>query len=98
MFTSGNSIGTSGGHADPRNGLSDVFAHAVDADMVVDGVDSARRAVRFMVSRAFLFAASAAVAVSSPATSRLRATGLRARSAARRPASRSESGMKSAVP
>ncbi|GGE62838.1 metal-dependent hydrolase family protein [Massilia psychrophila] len=50
MFTSGTSIATTGGHADPTNGLSQQFSHAVGTPGPVQGVinspEQAREAVR----------------------------------------------------
>lgn len=47
IFTSGKSLATTGGHADPTNGLKGDFAQdAGPVDGVVNGVDDARKAVR----------------------------------------------------
>ena len=50
MFTAGKSIATSGGHADPTNGLSQRLTHALGAPGPVEGVvnsaDEGRAAVR----------------------------------------------------
>ncbi|MBY0574696.1 MAG: amidohydrolase family protein [Undibacterium sp.] len=50
MFTAGKAIGTTGGHADPSNGLSNAMRHLMGrpgpANGVVNGADSAREAVR----------------------------------------------------
>lgn len=47
IFTSGKSLATTGGHADPTNGMRGDFARdAGPVDGVVNGVDDARKAVR----------------------------------------------------
>ncbi len=47
IFTSGKSLATTGGHADPTNGLSGDFRRdASPVDGVVNGADDARKAVR----------------------------------------------------
>jgi imidazolonepropionase-like amidohydrolase len=47
IFTSGRSIATTGGHADPTNGMrEDLAKPATPEQGVVNGVDDARRAVR----------------------------------------------------
>ena len=47
IFTSGKSLATTGGHADPTNGLKGDFRRdAGPVDGVVNGVDDARKAVR----------------------------------------------------
>ncbi|MDY0021871.1 metal-dependent hydrolase family protein [Arenimonas caeni] len=50
ILAAGKSIATTGGHADPTNGLNDRFAHALGepgpAEGVVNSPDQARRAVR----------------------------------------------------
>lgn len=47
IFTSGKSLATTGGHADPTNGLKGNFRRDADpVDGVVNGVDDARKAVR----------------------------------------------------
>lgn len=47
IFTAGKSLATTGGHADPTNGLRGKFAEdAGPVDGVVNGVDDARKAVR----------------------------------------------------
>ncbi|MHC4878085.1 MAG: metal-dependent hydrolase family protein [Planctomycetota bacterium] len=47
IFTSGKSLATTGGHADPTNGLMGDFRRDGDpVDGVVNGVDDARKAVR----------------------------------------------------
>ena len=47
IFTSGKSLATTGGHADPTNGMRGEFARdAGPVDGVVNGVDDARKAVR----------------------------------------------------
>ncbi len=46
MFTSGTSIATTGGHADPTNNLSEHFGHAMTTTGVVNSPDQAREAVR----------------------------------------------------
>lgn len=47
IFTSGKSIATTGGHADPTNGLKGRFREDADAvDGVINGRDDARKAVR----------------------------------------------------
>jgi imidazolonepropionase-like amidohydrolase len=47
MFVSGRSIATTGGHADPTNGMrDDLVKHPTPEDGVVNNVDEARRAVR----------------------------------------------------
>lgn len=50
MFTAGKAIGTTGGHADPSNGLSRAMRTAMGKpgpeNGVINGVDSAREAVR----------------------------------------------------
>lgn len=47
IFTSGKSLATTGGHADPTNGLKGDFRRDADpVDGVVNGVDDARKAVR----------------------------------------------------
>lgn len=50
VHAAGKSIGTTGGHADPRNGISHQLLHALGypepQDGVVDSVDEARKAVR----------------------------------------------------
>jgi imidazolonepropionase-like amidohydrolase len=47
IFTAGRSIATTGGHADPTNGMREDLAPVVaPEDGVVNGIDDARRAVR----------------------------------------------------
>jgi imidazolonepropionase-like amidohydrolase len=47
VFTSARSIATTGGHADPTNGMrDDLVKHPTPEDGVVNNVDEARRAVR----------------------------------------------------
>ena len=47
IFTSGKSLATTGGHADPTNGLKGDYRRDADpVDGVVNGVDDARKAVR----------------------------------------------------
>ena len=47
VFTSGKSLGTTGGHADPTNGLNkDLMGDPGPAEGVVNGADDARKAVR----------------------------------------------------
>ncbi len=47
VFTSGRSIATTGGHADPTNGMrDDLMKHPSPEEGVVNNVDEARRAVR----------------------------------------------------
>ncbi|MDZ4814341.1 MAG: amidohydrolase family protein [Pseudomonadota bacterium] len=50
IYAAGKSIATTGGHADPRNGISHELLHALGypdpEDGVVDSVDEARKAVR----------------------------------------------------
>ena len=47
IFTSGKSLATTGGHADPTNGLKGDFRRDADAvDGVINGPDEARKAVR----------------------------------------------------
>ncbi|TXI96609.1 MAG: amidohydrolase family protein, partial [Burkholderiaceae bacterium] len=50
MFTAGKSIASTGGHADPSNGLNRKFRNAIGKpgpeDGVINGVDSAREAIR----------------------------------------------------
>lgn len=47
IFTSGKSLATTGGHADPTNGLKGKFRRDADpVDGVVNGADDARKAVR----------------------------------------------------
>jgi imidazolonepropionase-like amidohydrolase len=47
IFAAGRSIATTGGHADPTNGMREDLAPAVSPeDGVVNGIDDARRAVR----------------------------------------------------
>lgn len=47
VFTAGRSIATTGGHADPSNGMREDLAKAVAAEgAVINGVDDARRLVR----------------------------------------------------
>jgi imidazolonepropionase-like amidohydrolase len=47
IFTSGRSIATTGGHADPGNGMrADLAPESTPEDGVINGVDDARRAVR----------------------------------------------------
>lgn len=47
IFTSGKALATTGGHADPTNGLKGDFRRDADSvDGVINGVDDARKAVR----------------------------------------------------
>jgi imidazolonepropionase-like amidohydrolase len=47
VFTSGRSLATTGGHADPTNGMRDDLAkHPTPEEGVVNSIDDARRAVR----------------------------------------------------
>ena len=50
IYAAGKSIATTGGHADPRNGINEDLLHALGypepEDGVVDSVDEARKAVR----------------------------------------------------
>lgn len=47
IFTSGKSLATTGGHADPTNGLKGDYRRDADpVDGVVNGIDDARKAVR----------------------------------------------------
>jgi imidazolonepropionase-like amidohydrolase len=47
VFTAGRSIATTGGHADPTNGMrADLAGHPAPEDGVVNGPEDARRAVR----------------------------------------------------
>ena len=47
IFTSGKSLATTGGHADPTNGLKGDYRRDADpVDGVINGVDDARKAVR----------------------------------------------------
>jgi imidazolonepropionase-like amidohydrolase len=47
VFTAGRSIATTGGHADPTNGMRmDLAPHPTPEDGVVNGLDDAKRAVR----------------------------------------------------
>jgi len=47
IYTSGRSLATTGGHADPTNGMrADLTEHPVPEDGVVNSIEDARRAVR----------------------------------------------------
>jgi len=46
MFVAGPPLGPTGGHGDPANGLDPQLSHEGWTDWVIDGPDSARRAVR----------------------------------------------------
>jgi len=46
MWVSGDPLGPTGGHGDPRDGLDPLLSHAGWDDQVIDGADEARKAVR----------------------------------------------------